>query len=257
MSIWVQRRREAAPRNSSMDRVILELRNVRGGYDRRAVLRDISFKVSEGELIGIIGPNGHGKSTLLRAISALLPWREGEIFLGGADIARLPPHDVVGAGLVHVLQGDLLFPQMNVEENLVMGAFLRPKAEIPGALEGIYVLFPHLAERRHQVAMSLSGGERRMVGIGRGLMSGGRLLMLDEPSLGLAPRIIDHIYAVLRQLKRESRSILLVEENPSRIFDIADHILLIDDGAIAWSGQAEELKENPALLRTYLGGEPG
>ena len=240
-----------------MDEAVLELRNIRGGYDRRTVLRDISFRVRQGEVIGIIGPNGHGKSTLLRAISGLLPWREGHLVLGGKDIARVPPHGIVGAGVAHVLQGDMLFPQMNVEENLVMGAFLRPKAEIAGALEEIYLLFPHLAERRRQSAMSLSGGERRMVGIGRGLMSGGRLLMLDEPSLGLAPRIIDQIYAVLWRLKKESRSILLVEENPSRIFNIADHILLMDDGAIVWSGRGADLNENPALLRTYLGGEPG
>ena len=238
-----------------MCKTVLELENIYGGYDQRTVLRNISFDIGEGNLIGIIGPNGHGKSTLLRAISALLPWRSGRVLIDGQDATQLSPNNLVGAGIAHVLQGDLLFPQMSVEENLVMGAYLRPKAEIANALDEVYLLFPHLADRRRQIVVSLSGGERRMVGIGRGLMTGGRLLMLDEPSLGLAPKIIDHIYTVLQQLKQSKRSVLLVEENPGRIIDIANQILLVDDGAIIWSGRGIDLAENPALLRTYLGGE--
>jgi branched-chain amino acid transport system ATP-binding protein len=180
--------------------IALALENVASGYGPHLVLRDVSLAVEEGTLAALIGPNGHGKTTLLRTISGLVQCREGTISLAGRRIDRLRPDEIVSAGVIHVPQGDLLFPDMTVIENLRMGAYL-PKAAAMETqrLEEVFALLPKLKERRGQTASTLSGGERRMVGIGRGLMAGGSLLMLDEPSLGLAPIVIDQIYAVIRR----------------------------------------------------------
>ena len=225
------------------------------GYDRRNVLTGLSFTVAKGALVTVVGPNGHGKSTLLRAISGLLPTRRGSIRLDGRDLGRLPPHAVAAAGVVHVPQGDLLFPQMSVRENLMMGAYLHSdQAEIARRLDEVHALLPKLAERRDQLAASLSGGERRMVGIGRGLMMGGSIMLIDEPSLGLAPIIIEQVYEVIARLRQAGRTILLVEENPARVADLADEIHLLDNGRIIWSGEPKALLEREELLETYLGG---
>ena len=225
------------------------------GYDRRDVLTGISFSVAEGSLVTVVGPNGHGKSTLLRAISGLLPTRKGAIRLFGKPLAGLAPHAVAAAGVVHVPQGDMLFPQMTVLENLQMGAFLESDpAVVRRRLGEVEALLPRLAERRTQLASSLSGGERRMVGIGRGLMMGGRVILIDEPSLGLAPIIIEQVYEVIAQLKASGRTILLVEENPARVADLAEEIHLLDNGRIVWSGLPHVLLERDELLETYLGG---
>ncbi|WP_027134671.1 ABC transporter ATP-binding protein [Geminicoccus roseus] len=225
------------------------------GYDRRDVLAGISFQVPDGALVTVVGPNGHGKSTLLRAISGLLPTRRGSIRLFNQDLAGLAPHAVAAAGIVHVPQGDMLFPQMSVHENLLMGAYLEnDPAVVRSRLEEVQALLPKLAERRDQLASSLSGGERRMVGIGRGLMMGGRVMLIDEPSLGLAPIIIEQVYEVIARLKASGRTILLVEENPARVADLADEIHLLDNGKIVWSGLPHVLLERDELLETYLGG---
>jgi branched-chain amino acid transport system ATP-binding protein len=225
------------------------------GYDRRDVLTGISLNVLEGALVTVVGPNGHGKSTLLRAVSGLLPTRRGSIRLFGKKLAGLAPHAVASAGIVHVPQGDMLFPQMSVHENLLMGAYLETdQAVVARRLEEVQALLPRLAERRDQLASSLSGGERRMVGIGRGLMMGGRVILIDEPSLGLAPIIIEQVYEVIARLKASGRTILLVEENPARVADLADEIHLLDNGRIVWSGLPHVLLERDELLETYLGG---
>ena len=225
------------------------------GYDRRDVLAGISFNVAEGELVTVVGPNGHGKSTLLRAISGLLPARRGAIRLFGRSLAGIAPHRVAAAGIVHVPQGDLLFPQMTVHENLLMGAYLETDpATVRSRLEEVQTILPKLAERHDQLASSLSGGERRMVGIGRGMMMGGRVVLIDEPSLGLAPIIIEQVYEVITRLKAFGRTILLVEENPARVADLADQIHLLDNGKIVWSGLPKALLEREELLETYLGG---
>ena len=212
----------------------LELAGVSAGYGHQLVIRDVSLTVNEGELAALIGPNGHGKTTLLRAISGLVRIRQGAIALNGKRIDGLRPDEVVAAGIVHVPQGDLLFPDMTVIENLRMGAYL-PDAGRQEArrLDEVLGLFPKLDERRNQVASTLSGGERRMVGIGRGLMAGGSLLMLDEPSLGLAPIVIDQIYAVITALRQSGRTIIVVEENATRIAEIADSVHLLDNGSFA------------------------
>jgi branched-chain amino acid transport system ATP-binding protein len=233
---------------------LLKLDAISAGYHGQDVLRGLSLAIAEGELVAIVGPNGHGKSTLLRAISGLVRLSRGAIELGGRRLDRLRPDQIVAAGVVHVPQGDLLFPEMTVLENLQMGAYLpAASARLAERLEEVYALLPKLKERRDQVASTLSGGERRMVGIGRGLMADARLLLLDEPSLGLAPIIIDQIYEVIMALKRSGRTILLVEESAARVADKADRIHLLDHGEFVWAGAGSELMARPEILATYLG----
>lgn len=231
----------------------LRVHGVGAGYGRRQVLRNITFSVPEGAVVGIIGPNGHGKSTLMRAISGLNPVWSGEIFLGGVPVHQLPAYRRAALGIVHVPQGDLVFPDMTVEENLRLGGILAPVEEVDGRLEQVYRAFPRLMERREQIAGSLSGGERRMLGIGRGLMIGGRIMLLDEPSLGLAPKIIEQIYANLVDLRQISPTLVIVEENPMRLQTVAEYIYLMDNGEFVWRGRPEELDAAGELLKTYLG----
>ncbi len=231
----------------------LRVHGVGAGYGRRQVLRNITFSVPEGAVVGIIGPNGHGKSTLMRAISGLNPVWSGEIFLGGVPVHQLPAYRRAALGIVHVPQGDLVFPDMTVEENLRLGGILAPVEEVDGRLEQVYRAFPRLLERREQIAGSLSGGERRMLGIGRGLMIGGRIMLLDEPSLGLAPKIIDQIYANLVDLRQISPTLVIVEENPMRLQTVAEYIYLMDNGEFIWRGRPNELDAAGELLKTYLG----
>lgn len=232
---------------------VLALTGVVSGYDTINVLKGISFDVGAGELVTVIGPNGHGKSTLLKTVSGLVALRGGEIRIDGQPIGARP-HRIAARGVAHVPQGDMLFAEMSVLENLLMGAYLAPAAEIARRLDEVFSLLPRLAERRQQTASTLSGGERRMAGIGRGLMMGGRILLIDEPSLGLAPLLIEQIYAVIAELKRSGRTILLIEENPARVADLADRLHLLDDGEIVWSGLPAELLQREELLSTYLGG---
>lgn len=235
--------------------VLLELQGVSAGYGFHLVIRDLSFAIENGQLVALIGPNGHGKTTLLRTISGLIKPRQGVIKFAGRRIDRLRPDEIVEAGIVHVPQGDLLFPDMTVLENLRMGAYPRSAAkEEQQRLEEVFALLPKLKERRHQLASTLSGGERRMTSIGRGLMAGGRLLILDEPSLGLAPIVIEQTYEVIRRLRESGRSILIVEENATRIAEIADVLHLLDNGEFVWSGGRSELLSRPELLVTYFGG---
>jgi ABC-type branched-chain amino acid transport systems, ATPase component len=232
----------------------LSIRNLTAGYGAQVVLRDLSLEVRAGTLAALIGPNGHGKTTLLRAISGLVPITAGQITLAGTRIDPLRPDAIVASGIVHVPQGDLLFPDMTVLENLRMGSYLPAAARLEKQrLEEVFSLLPKLRDRQQQTASTLSGGERRMVGIGRGLMTSGRFLMLDEPSLGLAPIIIDQIYDVIDTLRGSGRTVILVEENAMRAADIADEVHLLDHGSIAWHGKGSEMSGRPELLETYLG----
>ena len=237
-----------------MAEAALEIRKASAGYAGRTVLDAIGLSVDQGRLTAIIGPNGHGKTTLLKAISGLVPVTDGEIRLHGVRIDGLRPDQIVERGVIHVPQGDLLFPAMTVHENLLMGAYRKAGGKgIAERLEFVFALLPKLKERRDQTAGTLSGGERRMCGIGRGLMASGEILMLDEPSLGLAPIIIDQIYEVIFNLRREGRTILLVEENAQRIAEQADMIHLLDNGRFAWSGHGAELMARPEIIEAYLG----
>jgi branched-chain amino acid transport system ATP-binding protein len=233
---------------------LLSLAGLNAGYGANPVLRGVSLEVPEGRLTAIIGPNGHGKTTLLRVISGLVPVSAGTMQFNGQSLSGKRADEIVAAGIVHVPQGDLLFPEMTVLENLQMGAYL-PEAgrQMRTRLDEVFALLPKLKERRSQVASTLSGGERRMVGIGRGLMAGGKLLMLDEPSLGLAPIVIDRIYEVIAALTATGRTILVVEENAARIADQAAQVALLDNGQFAWTGGGAELMRRPKILETYLG----
>jgi branched-chain amino acid transport system ATP-binding protein len=234
--------------------VALQVRNLQAGYGGLSVLRDISFDVAEGSVVALIGPNGHGKSTLLKCVSGLVkPWA-GEIIFSGKSVSGLRPHQIVQQGIHHIPQGDLIFPDLTVYDNLMLGAYL-PEAysNAAGRLEEIFSLLPRLKERQQQMGSTLSGGERRMLSIARGLMGGGRLLMIDEPSLGLAPLVIDQIYSVISNLQKQGLTVLIVEENASRIVDVADRVYLLDDGKLVWQGSARDLEASEGVLATYLG----
>ncbi len=234
---------------------ILEIDNLICGYDGQAVIKDISMSLQRGSVVGLVGPNGHGKTTLLRAISGLIKLSSGSIRFKGEPVHRMDANQIVSKGIVHIPQGDLVFSEMTVEENLLMGAYLpAAHARRQERLNYVQGLFPKLKERATQIASGLSGGERRMLGVGRALMSSSELLLIDEPSLGLAPIIIDHIYEVIKALKTEGRTLLVVEENASRLVDIAEKIYLLDDGHIIWDGQGDDLLNDEVLMSTYLGG---
>ena len=234
---------------------LLSIQGVFAGYEGQSVLNNISFDVPEGSLITLLGPNGHGKTTMLRCISGLVKPTKGQIEFDGKRIDGMEAERIVARGVVMIPQGDMLFPEMSVYDNLRMGAYLKQaNAAFEQNVEEIYTLLPRLKERTSQMARTLSGGERRMLAIGRGLLAGGRILMLDEPSLGLAPIVIDQMYEIIKDLKAQGRTILLVEENASRIIDLAERIHLVDTGTIVWDGGGKELQSNPQVLETYLGG---
>jgi branched-chain amino acid transport system ATP-binding protein len=237
-----------------MDKNSLRLVNVSSGYDLQKVIHGISLNIEEGSVVGIIGPNGHGKSTLVKTVSGLVSTWSGQIFFEGLPIEKVPTHERVTLGVVHVPQGDLIFPNMTIEENLRLGAVLADDSEeVERRLDKVFDLFPVLLNRRVQVARTLSGGERRMLGIGRGLMTNGTLMLIDEPSLGLAPKLIDQIYNSLSEMKESGITFLIVEENISRLQALADWVYLMDNGEFVWSGNPDELQSNSELLSTYLG----
>ncbi len=233
----------------------LELSEVNAGFDGRPVLVGLSLIVAQGSAVAVIGPNGHGKTTLLRCISGLVALTSGEVRFGGSSLVGMSVEAIASHGLVHVVQGDNNFPEMTVHDNLVVSAHLRGSSdEINRCLEEVHALFPKLLERSKQIAGTLSGGENRMLSIGRGLMAGGRLLLLDEPSLGLAPVVIDHIYEVIAKLKAKGVTIVIVEENASKVVDLVDKIYLLDDGQFVWEGTPDQLEMQREVVETYLGG---
>ena len=233
---------------------MLEIVKIESGYSSLRVIKGISLEVPKSKLVTIIGPNGHGKTTLLRSISGVLRLQSGEINFEGKRIDNLRVDEIVHKGIVHIPQGDMLFPEMNVKDNLLMGAYLvRNQPELKNRITQVLELFPQLGERENQIASTLSGGERRMLAIGRGLMTGAKILLIDEPSLGLAPVVIDNIFKILKELNNQGQTILLVEENVSRVINVSDHIYLIDDGLIAWQGTGEELSSESNIMEVYLG----
>ena len=233
---------------------MLEIVKIESGYSSQSIIKGISLEVPKSKLVTIIGPNGHGKTTLLRSISGVLRLQSGEINFEGKRIDNLRVDEIVDKGIVHIPQGDMLFPEMNVKDNLLMGAYLvRNHPELKKRITQVLGLFPQLGERENQIASTLSGGERRMLAIGRGLMTGAKILLIDEPSLGLAPVVIDDIFKILKELNNQGQTILLVEENVSRVINLSDHIYLIDDGLIAWQGTGEELSSESNIMEVYLG----
>ncbi len=233
---------------------MLEVSDLFAGYGRGDVLRGVSLRVPDAAVVGLLGPNGAGKSTLARAISGLLRPRAGRITFDGRPVHRMRAQDIVRLGLLHVPQGRMLFPDMTVGENLEMGAYLaRGRAAVQQGLDRVHALFPILGERRRQLAGLLSGGQQQMLAIGRALMLQPRLLILDEPSIGLAPRIIDEIFAVIRRINQEGTAILLAEQNVRHVLAIAGHSVILESGRIAAEGSPERLMADDLVRGTYLG----
>jgi branched-chain amino acid transport system ATP-binding protein len=233
---------------------MLSVRGLSAGYGRARVLSEVSLEVEQGKLVVLTGPNGHGKTTLLRVLSGLVPAWEGEAAFLDHPLVGSSPAAIVSWGLVHIPQGDLLFQDMTVEQNLLMGAFLKDSWEKRAeGLERVFALFPALKERRLQQARTLSGGERRMCAIGRGLMGRARLLMVDEPALGLAPVLVEEVYATLREIARSEATVLLAEENFENIQSIADYVYLMENGRIVHQGTVEMLLGDDRLRSVYLG----
>jgi branched-chain amino acid transport system ATP-binding protein len=235
--------------------VALAVRGLVAGYDRSVVIDGLDVEVADGATAVVIGPNGHGKTTLLRAVSGLIKPFRGEVELAGERIDGLAAEAIARKGVVHVMQGDGLFVEMTVEENLLMGAF--PGGSWRGrraALRRVYAELPAVEERRGHKARTLSGGERRLVGLGRGMMRPGRLLLIDEPSLGLAPVAIEAVYAVIRRLRSEASSaIVLIEENFTHVGGVADVVHILEAGRIVRSGPYAELATDRTVVETYLG----
>ena len=233
---------------------MLSVSNISAGYGGQPVVKDASLEISKGSLVTIIGPNGHGKTTLLRCISGIVGINTGSISFDGARIDGLRVDEVVQLGVVHIPHGDMLSPEMTVDENLLMGGYLiNSDSKLDQRRGEVLDLFPKLGERKNQIASTLSGGERRMLAIGRGLMTGAKILLMDEPSLGLAPVVIEQIFESIRTLNNEGQTILLVEENVSRAINLSDHIYLLDEGQITWDGSGDELSKNDRLMEVYLG----
>ena len=235
---------------------MLEVSDLDVRYGNVAAVKVVSLRVLEGEVVAVIGPNGAGKTSTLRAISGLVPSAGGRILLGGRDISRWKAHRVVALGLAHEPEGRRLFPQMTVLENLKMGAYRRRSAaEIRRTLEAVERRFPRLAERRTQLAGTLSGGEQQMLAIGRALMAEPRLLLLDEPSFGLAPMVVREIARIVEAINREQGvSVLLVEQNARMAFGIASRAYVMETGRVSLSGSSSELAESPHVKAAYLGG---
>lgn len=230
---------------------MLEVSGLSTGYDSKAVVLDVSLNVGEGEVVAIIGSNGAGKTTLLRAVCGLLPVFSGDVQYEGASIANRSAHRIARAGISFVPAERHLFPEMTVAENLALGAF--PKRPDPSQLSIVFDLFPRLAERRRQVAGTLSGGEQQMLAVGRALMSRPRLLILDEPTTGIAPSLAAKAYESLAALRADGLTILVAEQQVPLVLSLADRGYVMENGAIQLEGPAGELRDNPTVRRAYLG----
>jgi len=233
---------------------MLELRDVSAGYGTFQALFGVSLKVDAGEAVAVIGPNGAGKTTLLRVISKLIDSSAGEILMEGARVNEVEPHRVIDLGIAHVPENRRLFPRLTVEENLRMGAYVASaRAQFAARLAYVYELFPRLEERREQLAGTLSGGEQQMCAIARGLMSKPRLLLLDEPSAGLAPVIVQRIFELVHRLRAEGYTVLIVEQNVQQVLKVVDRAYLLEVGRIKASGRAADLAASDDIRRAYVG----
>ena len=234
--------------------VMLDVQNINVYYGAIHAVKDVSFHVDEGEIVTLIGANGAGKSTTLQTISGLLHSRTGSITFMGQPIQAVPADKLVAHGLAQVPEGRRVFQQMTVEENLEMGAFTQPASTIAPNLEKVYDNFPRLKERRRQIAGTLSGGEQQMLAMGRALMSHPKLLMLDEPSMGLAPILVEQIFEIIQALHKAGSTILLVEQNAQAALSVADRAYVLETGKVVTTGSGQALLEDPAIKKAYLGG---
>ena len=233
---------------------LLSVSDINVYYGAIHAIKGVSFEVNEGEVVTLIGANGAGKSTTLKTISGLLHPKTGGVEFQEKSLLGVKPHKIVEMGLAHVPEGRRVFLQMSVEENLEMGAYTQPPAGVPPGLEKVYAQFPRLKERRKQTAGTLSGGEQQMLAMGRALMSSPRLLMLDEPSMGLAPILVDQIFDIIQSLHKAGTTILLVEQNAQMALSVADRGYVLETGKIVTSGTGAELLNDESVKKAYLGG---
>ena len=233
--------------------MLLKVNDLNVYYGAIHALKGVSFEVNEGEIVTLIGANGAGKSTTLKTISGILRSKTGSIEFEGEDITKLPPHKLPSLGVAHVPEGRRIFQQLTVKENLEMGAYTRPASEIKPSIEDVFKRFPRLEERKNQVAGTLSGGEQQMLAVARALMSRPKLIMMDEPSLGLAPLIVRDIFQIIREINKQGVTILLIEQNANMALHTANRGYVMETGEIILSGPGHELLENPVIQEAYLG----
>ncbi len=233
---------------------ILKVDDIHVYYGSIHAVKGVSFEVNEGEVVTLIGANGAGKSTILNTVSGLLHPKTGSVVFEGRDLKGVAPHKIVEYGLAQVPEGRHIFQQMSVEENLQMGAYTQPNATVEPGIADVYERFPRLAERRRQIAGTLSGGEQQMLAMGRALMSRPKLLMLDEPSMGLAPILVEQIFDIIRELHSAGTTILLVEQNAQAALSVADRAYVLETGRISLPGTGAELMASDAVRKAYLGG---
>jgi len=233
--------------------MILELRDLHAGYRRLEILHGLSMHVDRGEIVSLIGANGAGKTTTLRAIAGLVGTTGGRILFDGKQVQRMRPHQIVRSGLVHVAQGRALFGDLQVSENLEMGAYTQPRSSIRSSLDEVFDLFPILAARRTQRAETMSGGQQQMLAIGRAMMARPRCLTLDEPSIGLAPNLVAQVLEAITRIRDTGVTVLIVEQNASQALAISDRAYVIESGSIVLEGTGAELAEDPRVREAYLG----
>ena len=232
---------------------LLSVNDINVYYGSIHAIKGVSFEVNEGEVVTLIGANGAGKSTILNTVSGLLHSKTGSVAFDGQDIGGVAPHNIVKMGMAHCPEGRRVFSQLTVEENLQMGGFTRPSSEIPQSMEEVYAQFPRLKERRRQIAGTLSGGEQQMLAMGRALMSNPKLLLLDEPSMGLAPILVAQIFDIIDQLHKAGKTILLVEQNAQMALSIATRGYVLETGKVVLTGEGRDLLVNDAVRKAYLG----
>ncbi|MCS7221313.1 MAG: ABC transporter ATP-binding protein [Anaerolineae bacterium] len=234
---------------------ILEVDRVHTYYGNIHALKGVSFTIEPGEIVTLIGANGAGKTTTLRTISGVLRPRQGHVRLAGEELSTCPPHEIVAKGVVQVPEGRRIFGRLTVTENLEMGAYtVKDRAEIAQRMDFVFTVFPRLKERRHQLGGTLSGGEQQMLAIGRALMAQPRLLLLDEPSMGLAPILVEEIFSIIQDINSQGVSILLVEQNALMALSVAHRGYVLETGRVVLEGSAQELLHNPLVIEAYLGG---
>ena len=234
---------------------LLEIKNLEVFYGVIQALKGISFNVDEGEIISLIGANGAGKTTTMQSVIGLIPKKGGTVTYDGKDITHTPAHKLVGLGMAQVPEGRRVFQELTVYENLLMGAFLnKDKKAVKEDIEKIYNLFPRLCERKGQIAGTLSGGEQQMLAMGRALMSKPKLLMLDEPSMGLSPLLVDEVFELIKHINKDGTTILLVEQNAGKSLAISDRAYVLENGKIVLTGTGKELMESDMVKKAYLGG---
>ncbi len=232
---------------------LLNIQGLRGGYGAVEVLRGVDLQLAQGEIVALLGSNGAGKTTLNNVLCGLVPLWAGSVQFEGQDISRLHYREIVKAGLIQVPEGRKIFPNLSVLENLELGSFTRARERRASNLERVFGIFPRLKERITQLAGTMSGGEQQMLAIGRGLMAEPKLLILDEPSLGLSPLLVEEMFALIKQLHADGLTILLVEQNVAQSLELAQRAYVMENGSIEFSGSAQELLQSDSLRRSYLG----